>query len=80
MSEELAQALVLVAAYGTGGMEASREALSGSSVDAEKLVLTLTALAHALATSAAAGYRESTDEVLRVTGQSMAKLETRKGD
>jgi hypothetical protein len=50
--------------------------LAESNVDAEQLVLTLTALAYALATSAAAGYRESTDEVLRVPGQSMAKLET----
>jgi hypothetical protein len=76
MSKELTHALALLMAYGTGGIEASREILAESNVDAEQVALALTALAHALATSAAAGYRESTEEVLRVTGQSMAKLET----
>jgi len=73
--ETLTLGLALASAYGKGGREGCGEILSTSDVDPEELVLTLVALAHELVTFAAAGYRESTQEILQIVGRSMTKAE-----
>jgi hypothetical protein len=75
MNERVALVLRLLSAYAAGEDEACRDFLNATGEDPEQLLFTLTALAHELATFAAAGYRESPEEILQVIGRTMSGRE-----